>query len=815
MSYTTNIENKLNVATFGDLLRHLRLSVGLTQQQLGAAVGYSRAHIARLENGQRLPAISAVKTRFPKALDLTSQPELVSRLISLAEAANALTPHAVFACLPNNLPSSVTRFFGHERSLAHVMRLLESNRLVTVTGTGGTGKTRLALELAIRLKLSAGKSDQFVDGIWQIELAQVTDPGLVALTILVALGLPMRRDAAPRDSLIAQLREKKLLLILDNCEHLIDACTQVADALLHGCAGVRVLATSREPLDLPGELVWRVPSLQVPDRLQPLSPAQLHRFDAVRLFVDRAQLASPGFALAANNVSAVQQICARLDGIPLALELAAARLRTMTVQEIAQHLDDRFRLLISGNRTALARHQTMRAEIDWSYDLLTEGERACLRHLAVFAGTWTAEAASAICRCDDRIDANEPDILSRLADKSLVVESVFGDATRFRLLETIRQYAMQKLVEADELNAARSRHLAYYAAFGEREWPVLSGSVSGDQATLLNRLELDLDNFRQAIRWAIDCGEIDMGLRLLNRVLDLFVVRAGQQEVMSAFAALLRHPAAVHRTRAEAEAYLNLGDLHLRQNEVAAADDALDKAEALSAALNELDLLASMLLKRAFSAVFRNDYALARSHLSAWRTMATENHLYDPETLLEIDSSSTGMIALLAGDAQEAKSCYQQVCESERRRQRGKVSTSAMARHLGYALIQTGELRMAADCIRESLLDNQALGDAQAVAACLSACACLALARADQQTSAMLFGASKSIQSSIHTPLMTTDAIMAERSIAKLRQRANPADLEIAWSDGARLSVAKAVALAVSTVSAGADPHHATRSEAP
>ena len=337
--------------------------------------------------------------------------------------------------LPNNLPTQLTSFVGREREIAEVRALLSTVRLLTLVGSGGAGKTRLSLQVA------AGLVDRYPDGVWLVELAALADPTLVPQTVAAALGV---RDPGARSLtavLAEHLQSKQILLVLDNCEHLVGACAELADALLHASPGLRILATSREALGIAGETTWRVPSLLLPDPRQLPTADRLLAFEAVRLFIERAVAAAPGFTITNANAPAVVQICQRLDGIPLAIELAAVRVKVLTPEQIAARLDDRFRLLTAGSRTALPRQQTLRALVDWSHELLTEPERLLFRRLSVFAGGWTLEAAEAVCADDassgaqQALDAFEIlDLLALLVDKSLVLTDEHRGATRSRLI---------------------------------------------------------------------------------------------------------------------------------------------------------------------------------------------------------------------------------------------------------------------------------------------------------------------------------------------------------------------------------------------
>ncbi len=409
---------------------------------------------------------------------------------------------------PHNLPIQLTSFVGRERELGELKPLLQASHLLTLTGPGGTGKTRLALRLA------AEELESFAAGVWLAELAPLADPTLVPHTVAATLGVRELPDRPILDVLRDCVRAKSLLLILDNCEHLITACAQLAEALLRAAPGLRILATSREAFGIAGETTYRVPSLPLPDGARPGQPRALDalaRNDCVRLFAERAAATHPAFHLTTTNTPAIAEIGRRLDGIPLAIELAAARTKVLPPEQIAAGLDDRFRLLTGGSRTALPRHQTLRALIEWSHELLSEPERVLLRRLSVFAGGWSLEAVQAVC--GEELGADVLETLAHVADKSLIDVEDAADATegRYRLLETIRQYAHAKLVEAGEAERVSDRHLAYYIRCAEEAEPHLR---SAGQLAWVQRLEREHDNLRTALAWALERGMGDRALQL-------------------------------------------------------------------------------------------------------------------------------------------------------------------------------------------------------------------------------------------------------------------------------------------------------------
>lgn len=395
---------------------------------------------------------------------------------------------------PNNLPAQLSSFIGRETEVAELERAMQATRLVTLIGAGGAGKTRLSIRLGEKM-LGA-----FPDGVWFIELARLNDPALIPRTIATTLGL---RDEAGNlaQTLKNYLEPKALLLVFDNCEHLIDAAAQWAETLLQAAPQLKIIASSREGLNIAGEQVFHVPSLSVPEGERALTPDALTQSAAARLFIERATAANDLFRVTAQNANAIAQICRRLDGIPLALELAAARVKALSVEQIAARLDDVFRLLSGGSRTAMPRQQTLAAAMDWSYNLLSKSERALLQRLSVFAGGWTLGAAEQICSGDEIAPDNVLDLLTQLVNKSLVIADYAADGTtRYRFLETLRQFARYRLYEAEAVEITSDRHLDYFVVFAERAQGELRGPK---QIEWLGHLDTEHDNLRAALTWAI------------------------------------------------------------------------------------------------------------------------------------------------------------------------------------------------------------------------------------------------------------------------------------------------------------------------
>ena len=526
----------------------------------------------------------------------------------------------------DNLPQHLTPLIGRESELAEVKELMEKTGLLTLVGVGGMGKTRLSLEVATAFL------DRFKDGVWFIELAPVSDPSLVSGTVAEVLGVQEEPGRPLLDTLLEFLRRSNLLIVLDNCEHLVEGCARFAEAALRAGSGIRILASSREALGIAGELAWRMPTLRTPDANAQESGDQLMQYSAVRLFVARATFASPSFRLTADNSAAVARICRQLDGIPLALELAAARVKAMRVEQIDERLDNRFQLLTSGNRTALPHQQTLRSAIDWSYDLLNDSERILLRRLSVFAGGWTLEAAEAVC-ADDGIESGDVlDLLTRLVDKSLVVPDEKAAEPRYRMLATIRQYSHEKLAEGNESGRISDRHLAVFVDQAEAFEPHF---YCPDQVRWYARAETELDNFRAALDHSISLARVHNGMRVANALHRFWVARVYWREANDWFKRLLAIPEEGEGTTLRARTMFAAGHITNYYDPVQArgfAEDSLRLARMLNykeGVINALWLIGWMYypkldgtavpyLEESISLARAIDYTWGAMHAYAW-----------------------------------------------------------------------------------------------------------------------------------------------------------------------------------------------------
>ncbi len=731
--------------------------------------------------------------------------------------------------LPNNLPTQLTSFIGRERELAEVKQLLSNTRLLTLTGPGGTGKTRLALQIAEELLPS------FIDGVWLVELAPLTDPALIPQTIASVFELREAPHTPLMDILANYLRAKQLLLVLDNCEHLVETCAQMADTLLHAAPGLKILASSRESLGIAGETAYRVPPLSLPDPRQSSNLNALSQNDCVHLFLDRASAAYPHFHLTAKNAAAIAQICVRLDGIPLAIELAAARTKAFPPEEIAARLDDRFRLLTGGSRTALPRHQTLCALIDWSYDLLSEAERVLLRRLSVFAGGWTFEAVQAVCA--DGLDDEVLDLLTHLVDKSLVVVEEEAEEGRYRLLETIRQYGRDKLFEAGESEQVRNRHLDFFLALTETAESKLTGP---EQGVWIKRLDLENDNLRTALEWTNENPErTEDGLRLATALARFWAVRdlqGGRKHLGSLLAHLSGQPQSPLRAKALGVA----ADLASRQGDHRSAHAYWQESLTIRRKIGNSSEIANSVRGLGNVALATCDFAMARHYyeesLSLCRLASDENGMAwsfsnlglvawnegDYATADQLLKESLairqakgdkggiayvlnlfGLVAWTRGDYVTMRSLNEKSSRIQSELD-DRWNLAYSLDSLGLAAFGQRDYASARIYFLESLGYFRDLGDMWGISYALERFAGLASACAQPIPAARLFGAAEAFREAIHLPMQPGERAQYERNVAAVRAILSEEVLKAEWAEGRALTLEQAIALATENESEGA-----------
>jgi predicted ATPase/class 3 adenylate cyclase/DNA-binding NarL/FixJ family response regulator len=721
--------------------------------------------------------------------------------------------------LPNNLPRQLTSFIGREREMAEVKRLLSEAYLVTLTGIGGSGKTRLALQIAAEVV------DRYLDGAWCVQFASLSEALLVPQAVASALGIREQRGRSLMDVLLDNLRHKGLLLVLDNVEHLVSACASLADTLLRGCAGLRILVTSREPLRIEGEHIYPVPPLSLPSPGTLLPASTLAHSEAIQLFVDRAVSAHPSFVLTEQNATAILQICRRLDGIPLALELAAAQVRTLSVERIVTRLDDQFRLLTDGRRTALPRHQTLRATMDWSYELLTEPERLLYRRLAIFGGTFSLDAAEAVCSGRDLAESAIIDLLAHLVEKSLIVAGQGAGEVRYHLLEPARQYALGKLQETAEASDVGARHRDYFLALAEQGH---LGLASAERMSWQARIESDHDNIRTALRWSIDHHALEEATRLGASMARFWASRGLLNEGMAWLAELRKHEDQVSpRTRAgllsgaglvafeigeqraAAEVtdhalaifqqlgdrpgievclrLLGLAELEIGNYERAAA--LLDEAAKLPRGRGDGEAEAEALRQRGYLAVKQGDYALATETLE--RSLAAVRQTGKQRSI----GFAIGHLAqayFYQGQSDRAIAMLMEALDRLRAVEHG-TGTAYFLNLLGLALLQKGDRQGSAKAYRSCLSLAGETGYRWAIAQGLMGIGALSTSKGEPALGTRLLAAAEALLTKIDYVIPSSERIYMERLADSLRRSMPPDEFEKASSQGRRMSMEQAV----------------------
>ncbi len=733
--------------------------------------------------------------------------------------------------LPNNLPLQLSSFIGREKEIQALKARLQQVRLLTLTGPGGAGKTRLSLQVA------ADCVDQFAQGVWFVELAPLADPHLVPQIVATTLGLHEQSGRTILDVLKDDLRDKSLLLVLDNCEHLIDACAQIADTLLRSAPRLKILATSREPLGITGETTYAVPSLSfptlsaLPGQLDENELDALTQFEAVRLFVDRARAVQPTFTITPTNAAALVEICQRLDGIPLALELAAARVKGMTVEQIAQHLDDRFRLLTSGSRTVLPRHQTLQAAVEWGYDLLSESERILLQRLSVFAGGWTLEAAEQICAADRIEQFDVLDLLMRLVDKSFVVAEQQERAARYRFLDTIRLFARDKFLASgnEPVTRVRNHHLNYFLAFVQEMDQTVRGA---DQERALAALDRELDNLRAALAWAAESSNVEAELELASGLWRYWRVRSYFSEGRHWLEdALSRSEHASPSARARA--LLRAGSLANYQADYTHAQGLLESSLALHRELNDARGIAYSLNLLSHGKMMTGDLADAQASLE--ESLAIFRELGDTRGMgyslffLGTMMQGTGDLAAARplleeslarlkeagdkwwqgnaliqlgwginrqGEHDRALQLFNEALEISN--QFGDTRGTARALlYIAEAKCSQGDYDAAQVKYREALKRSHEIGDKWWVTVCLEGLAYIAAQQNDARRVAQLLGAAEHLHEVLGAPIQAVYRESQEWSANWAQEQLSAQDFSNAWNKGRAMTYEEAIQYAL------------------
>ena len=783
--------------------------------------------------------------------------------LTIPDLPSEFAPLNTLESFNHNLPAQLTSFIGREKEMDEIKKLVAANRIVTLTGSGGAGKTRLSLQVSVDCL------PQFSDGVWFVELAPVADPALVPQIVATTLGLREQPGRAILDLLKDYLREKNVLLVLDNCEHLIDACTQLTDTLLHTATHLKILATSREALGIAGETTYTVPALSFPNRsLLPFGTKEergieaLAQFEAVHLFIDRARAMQPTFAVTDANAAALAEICQRLDGIPLGLELAAARVNVLSVEQIAKRLDDRFRLLTVGSRTALPRQQTLRALIDWSYDLLSDQERVLLQRLSVFAGGFGLETAERVTsdpsansrQAKWQVTSGESaiassvtrhpstllsrglspesilDLLSHLVNKSLVIADEANGEARYRMLETIRQYAREKLGEAGQEMLISNRHLDYFLAFVEEIDQTLRGA---EQDSGLSSLDRELDNLRAALAWSAKSNNVETELRLASALWRYWRVRSYFSEGRRWLEdALSRGEHA--SSSARAKALMGAGSLANYQADYARARLLLEESLALHRELNDKPRIANCLNLLSHGKMMTGDFAGAQASLE--ESFAIFRGLDDTRGM-GYSLYFLGSMLLGSGDIAAARPVLEE--SLTRLKEAGDtwwVGNTLI--QLGWGINRQGEHTRALQLFDEALEISAQFGDTRGTAralmyiaeakfsqgeyeaarakyieglkffheigdkwwgtVCLEGLAYIAAHRNNARHAARLMGVAEHMHELLGAPILAVYRESHEWSADRARAQLGAQDFSEAWNEGRTLTYDQAIQLAMS-----------------
>jgi predicted ATPase len=730
--------------------------------------------------------------------------------------------------LLNNLPAQPARFVGRERELSELRRLVKDSRLVTLTGAGGAGKTRLAIQLAAEFLDGSG------DGVWLVELAPVSSEDAVAPTILGVLGTATRSGQSPLDVLVTGLASQQALIVLDNCEHLIGACAKVADAILRYCPEIRLLATSREPLGIAGETIYRVPSMSVPGEDDGTGEVDPYGSDAVALFAERAAAQGAGFVLDRASAPLVTQVCRRLDGMPLAIELAASRLRALSLADLNDRLDQRFRLLTGGSRNVLPRQQTLLATVDWSYSLLTGSEQKLLRRLSVFVDGFQLDAAEAVCAGGDLDMFTVTDLVVSLVDKNLVVAEPADGALRYRLLETIRQFAADRLIEsggseADELTQA---HCRYFLSVAEAAGAEFAGR---EQVRWIRRLNAEQGNIWRAVGYAAGGADVPEGteqvLRFGAALVRFWAENARRERALGVLAPVLERPEAradlsLRSTALASTAMIARGidmELALRLGEEAmeiadqlGEDRLLIEAGHVLCAILYFAGMPERGIAYGVAAVERarrsgDDGLLGPSLVFLLmcidQVQPDRTEALTAEAIACVERSgdqslagglynNAGVASLRKGDLPSARRFLQRAEEAHRAI--GFHNPTPMI-NLGWVLRLEGDQAAAAEAFGRALRESRRVGNRPDVPYATLGLACHASDTGDWRRAAVLHGFADAFLRSSGEPWQDPEDLFRQQSLDEVRARLGDADFEAEYSRGTRLDLRSAIDLALNT----------------
>jgi non-specific serine/threonine protein kinase len=874
-TYCRKIKDNMDeIQSFGKWLRHRRRGLDLTQEEFAHKVGCAPITIRKLEGDKMRPSKQLAESlsrslgippsqreefvQFARATGFeTSQRPLLD--IS-TEGNGQISVSSLSNKHRTNLPAPIATFIGREKEQADLLYLIMKNRLVTVTGTGGIGKTRLSLQVGQKLL------SEYPEGVWFIALEAISDPALVPKTAASVFDIREGAERPVMETLVNILRSKDALLILDNCEHVLNACAALISALLTSCPSIKILATSREPLGIIGEAVYRVPSMKLPNAQESLD--SFRDSESVRLFEERAQLVQFDFSLTLENASSMACICQRLDGIPLAIELAAAKVNMLSVQQIADQLHNDFVLLARAGHTALPRHQTLRAAIDWSYNLLTPSEKVLSRRLSVFVGGWTVNAAESVCS-DELLRSEEVLILlEQLINKSLVIKEETGGEARYRFHETIHQYMTQNLSEAGEEQVIRTRHLKYFLKLSKRIEP---GLVSSQQMEWISRTKVESHNIRASLEHAVK-ADVEAGLYIISSLGD-FWMDFDCREAVHWLTELLQKPESKKYRHARAKALCTQSEFLFLLEKYKDAQDAAEASLALFQAigdrygqadslisLGQIFILGSVADPRKGVGLVEQALTLARSLGDSrrqatalnvlgwdhrdfkrafvyWREATTlyrqvghwdglAHNLSSLGLFLLMDGqlaaaqkcldeanslfqqlniqrrshllSGLGQIALLSGDFEQARACFQEDARINNELGSRIDYLWAMSR-LGFAELRTGNIIRARQIFAESAQSFQKDGSKIGVIFALEGMSNLYIAIGKAIIAARLIGWTDAMRREIGDTRPRLEQVEIEKVIAACIDKLGKEEFSNAYEDGNKLTLDQAVAHALET----------------
>ncbi len=681
---------------------------------------------------------------------------------------------------PNNLPVQLSGFIGRADEIKHAKELLKNNRLLTLTGAGGLGKTRFSLQVASDL------IDDFANGVWFVELAAVSDPVFLPITIINDLRLKEEQKKTPEETLADHLKDKEILIILDNCEQIIESCAKLTENLLLTCPKLKVIATSREALNCIGEQTYRIPPLTLPDPDHKYTPEQLTQYESVRLFIERALAVNPNFRVTNENSTALAEVCLRLDGIPLAVELAATRTKILSVEKIYERLDDRFNLLTGGKRTALPRQQTLRALIDWSYDLLSENEKILWSRLSVFSGGWTLEAAEKVCS-DETISKNDIlELLSQLAEKSVIIYDETKD--RYRILESLKQYGIEKLPAGNEIFI---KHLNYFLELSEKAKPELLGE---NTKFWMRVIEADHSNFISAIEWSVRnensekgiitvaalgrfwniTGQYSTGIRLIEIILESAgsLNKSSKVNVLNWIGSFKSSQGDYEQAKKYYEEILiirketgdksgiagsihNLGNVALSQGDYEKAKKYYEESMAIYKEIGDKKGIATPILSLGNISLNQGDYEKAKMYYE--ESLAIKKEIGNKDGIAR-SINNLGNLAYYQGDYEQAKKYYKEslhICNEIG----NKNGIAASISNLGSVASNQGEYEQAKKYYEESLDIRREIGNKNGIAESIKNVGNVAYDQGDYKQAKKLFEESLSIYKEIGYKIGMADSV--------------------------------------------------------